>query len=591
MPESSFRFSPNPNRASEIQWRSWGAAAFDEAAVLQRPVLLNLTAVWCHWCHLMDETTYSDPAIIRLINEELISIRVDADRYPHVQDRYIAGGWPTTAFLTPTGEVLWAGTYTEPEQLAAVASSVLGAWRDRRDELELEIGRRRRAFEAAQRRTGGLGLVRREPADDVLTAIQDAFDARNGGFGEAPKFPQTDAIELLYISMSEDERHGVMADQTLDGMLAGELWDCVEGGFFRYATGADWTAPRHEKLLDTNAALLEAYSLGAVLRGRDDWRTIAARTVAWADATLLLDNGLWAGSQSADPAYFAAADGRATMRRPPVDPTIYTSWNARWIGALALAGARLGVTDWTVRAATALETVLSTMSTAGGGLFHYCAPDTDPQHDFLLADTLECIRAALAVAQATGAPCWVATAQRLAHHMEANYWAEDGGFWDRARSDQDIGALRYRERAFEANATAARLLLDLSQVTGERSWHVLAELTLARIGAHAGRYGASGAALAVAIGAFFDGSPAVFVTVPDGTDFAAPAVAAMRQAAFALGVPAVRVWTVSSGHALGPQHFTATVGPAAYVCSRRGCSAPVSAVDRLAAAAAGVVSP
>jgi uncharacterized protein len=106
----SFRFSPRPNRARDVNWRPWGAEAFAEAVATDKPILLNLTAVWCHWCHLMDETTYSEPDLIDLINENLIPVRVDADRHPHVQDRYIAGGWPTNAFLTPTGEVLWSGT-------------------------------------------------------------------------------------------------------------------------------------------------------------------------------------------------------------------------------------------------------------------------------------------------------------------------------------------------------------------------------------------------------------------------------------------------------------------------------------------------
>src|SRR5262245_38098680 len=104
----SFRFSPRPNRADEIHWRAWNADAFAEAVKADKPVLLNLTAMWCHWCHLMDETTYSDHDLIALINDNMIAVRVDADQHPHVQDCYIAGGWPTNAFLTPTGEVLWS---------------------------------------------------------------------------------------------------------------------------------------------------------------------------------------------------------------------------------------------------------------------------------------------------------------------------------------------------------------------------------------------------------------------------------------------------------------------------------------------------
>jgi uncharacterized protein len=583
MPET-FRFSPNPNRASEIAWRPWGPAAFAEATEQGRPVLLHLGAAWCQWCHLMDETTYSDPAVIRLLNDSLVPVRVDADRDPHVQDRYIAGGWPTVAFLTPTGEVLWSGTYTEGQHLTQVAASVLGAWRDRRTELEQEISRRQRAFEAGQGRSSGRGLVRREAADDVLTAMGATFDARNGGFGSEPKFPQPDAVELLYVRAEDDASLGVMADQTLDGMLAGELWDGVEGGFFRYATAADWTAPRREKLLEVNAALLEAYAQGAVLRDRDDWRSIARRIVEWVDGTLLLEGGLWGGSQVADPAYFAAGlEERRRMRPPPVETTLLTTCNARWIGALALAGARLGEDRWIGQAGAALDVLLKEMSAPGGGLWHYREPGAAPRHDFLLADTLECARASLAVAQATGAQRWVETARRLGQHMETAYWAESGGMWERLRTPDDVGALRYRERPFEANAVAARVLLELAQVTGERVWRALAERTLALLGPLAGRYGVSGASFALAATAFFDAPTAVFIVLPADASPSDTPVAALRRAAFALPVPALRVWTVPSGHASGPQRFTAKSEPAAYVLGRRGCTGPVGASGLVAA--------
>src|SRR5215216_1823929 len=216
------RFSPRPNRAREISWRVWGPGAFAEAAAADKPILLNLTAVWCHWCHLMDETTYSTPELIKIINENLIPIRVDADQHPHVQDRYIAGGWPTNAFLTPTGEVLWSGTYVPPEQFGQVSSGVLSAWSDRREELKGEISRRRKALEAARGRHHTVGLVRREAADDVLSATIDAYDERNGGFGVEPKFPYAEALELLLIQGTRDNADYLqMAEHSLDGMLSG----------------------------------------------------------------------------------------------------------------------------------------------------------------------------------------------------------------------------------------------------------------------------------------------------------------------------------------------------------------------------------
>jgi uncharacterized protein len=583
MPDE-LRFSPRPNRAADISWRAWGPAALDQAAAADRPLLLNLSAFWCHWCQRMDETTFSDPAVIRLLNEHFVPVRVDADREPHVQDRYIAGGWPTNAFLTPTGEVLWAGTYVDADQLREVADGVLAAWLERRAELETEIDRRRRALEAARRQTTALGLVRRESADDVTTVLRDTFDARNGGFGTAPKFPTPDAIELLYSAAAEDPSSAAMADQTLDGMLSGGLWDAAGGGFFRYATEADWTAPRYEKLLDINAGMLDAYSLGSLLRNRADWRQTSEAIVAWADSTLADPRtGLWGGSQAADPDYFAADPAaRRELPAPPVDHTVYTNASARWIAALARAGARLGRNDWVDRADIALQALFRLVSAPGGGVFHYSTPVGAVRLDTLLADTLECACAALQLAQATGRADWLQTARRLARHLEQHFWAEDAGFWDRVPSADDIGALRYRERPFELNALAARMLLDLARITGERSWRGLAEGTLARIGPLAGRHGPGGAVFAMAAAEFYEPPPAVVIAVP-GPEHE-PQAADLRRSAALLPVPGLRVWTVPAGHAAGPQHFPATDSATAFLWSHRGCSAPIRSADALTAA-------
>jgi uncharacterized protein len=583
--------TPNPN-SSAIQWRDWCPEAFREAADAGRPVLLNLTAFWCDWCRLMEETTYSDSELAGMVNDTLVPVRVDADRHPHVQDRYIAGGWPTTAFLTPTGEVLWAGTYMDADQFRTAADSVLGAWHGQREQLEQEIGRRRRAAESTRGRGSGSGLVRREPADDVLTAARHDFDARHGGVGTAPKFPLPELIELLYVHGHEDAGCATMADQTLDGMLAGELWDPVEGGFFRYATAADWTEPRYEKLLEVNAGLLDAYALGASMRRREDWRDVAERTVAWVEAVLAMD-GLWASSQRADAGYFAAdATARSALTRPAVDDTVYASANARWIGALAMAGARLDRDDWIARADAALRQLLRLMAAPNGGVFHYRPAGMAPQLEFLLLDTLACARAALALAQATGASEWLDTARGLARHLETRFWRDEGGFSDRIRSEHDIGMLRYADQPFEANAAAARLLLDLGRVGGERRWRALAERTLASIGPLAGRFGTAAALFALATEEFFEPPPSVFIAVPTlagARAHGADAAAALRRAGFSLPVAALRVWTVPADHAVGPQRFPALAEPVAYVWTRRGCAGPIALPEQVTAASATVL--
>lgn len=574
------RFSPRPNRAREINWRIWGAEAFAEAVAADKPILLNLTAVWCHWCHLMDETTYSSPDLIQLINDKLIPVRVDADQHPHVQDRYIAGGWPTNAFLTPTGEVLWSGTYVPEEQLSQVSMGVLGAWDERRAELNLEIDRRRKALEAARSRHHATGLVRREAADDVLSATIDAYDERNGGFGTEPKFPYVDALELLMMLGTRDNPDYLrIAEHSFDGMLAGEMWDEAEGGFFRYATAADWTAPRYEKLLSVNAGMLRAYALGAHVRSRADWKNVSVRIVEWVDRRLAQPDGLWAGSQAADDEYYAPPVA-ARASAPPVDDVIYTNYNAQWIRALAEAGARFGAAEWIASATHGLDTLLATMAAPGNLMFHYCRPGEAPQIGFLLADTAETARACITLAQVTGEATYLAHARRLVGGMEAAFWAEDGGFWERTKGADEVGVLRYRDKPFELNVECGRLLNDLAILAGERSYRGLAERVLAFLSPQAGRYGVAGAAYAVVADEFFE--PPMRIVIA-GTGAGA---AELRNAALQLPIVNRRVWTMPEGGRVGQLNFTRQEAAVAYIASARGTSQPVSQPERLQEAVA-----
>jgi uncharacterized protein len=501
----AFRYSPRPNDAHQIQWRPWRRETFQEAESGDRPVLLVLTAVWCRACQAMDETTFSDPGVIEMVNRDVVAVRVDADRNPHIQDRYIAGGWPTCALLAPTGEVFWSDTYVDGAELRRVVKGVLEAWRNRRAELEGEIQRRRRAMEAARSRRPSVGLVRREAADDVLTGAQEQFDARNGGFGDAPKFVHAESIELL---LTQAERVGnpdwvAMAERTLDGMLAGEIEDPVAGGFFHYALQADWTGPQVEKLLSVNARALAAFAFAADRLERPEWREAAERIVGWVESTLGRD-GLWAGSQYADPVYFAGdATAREGMTSPPVDDTIYATSSAMWIAALADAGRRLGRTDWVERASAGLDALFEIMAAPDDSLIHYQAPGASAPAG-LLVDLLHGARASLGVASAAGRPDALQHARRLVATLERTLWDDGGGFTDHRQGPDSIGALRFRDRPFEENSLAARLLLELARTTGERSYRAMAERILALLSPLAGRYGVEGASFAIAVEEFFE---------------------------------------------------------------------------------------
>src|ERR1700736_2899083 len=139
MGDTAFHFSPRPNRAHEIKWHTWSEEAFEEAGKLDRPILLSISAVWCHWCHVMDETTYSHPGVIDAINKEYVPIRVDNDLRPDINQRYNMGGWPTTAFLTSSGEILTGATYLPPDQMADALVRVAGYYRTHRPEIADQI--------------------------------------------------------------------------------------------------------------------------------------------------------------------------------------------------------------------------------------------------------------------------------------------------------------------------------------------------------------------------------------------------------------------------------------------------------------------
>src|SRR5437660_3990000 len=224
----NFHFSPRPNRAHEINWHGWSEDAFAEASRLKRPILLSISAVWCHWCHVMDETTYSHPGVIDLINREYLAVRVDNDLRPDINQRYNMGGWPTTAFLTSTGEILTGATYMPADQMVDALARVSNYYRTHQPEIAGKVLEGKKRGSSAIARSAG--TLEGTAVDSIVEATKNAYDAEYGGFGSAPKFPQTDAILLLLeqAQLRSDVTLRGMATHTLDRMAAGGTYDHVE---------------------------------------------------------------------------------------------------------------------------------------------------------------------------------------------------------------------------------------------------------------------------------------------------------------------------------------------------------------------------
>src|SRR5437762_6273598 len=356
-PGVTFRFSPRPNRAAEIGWRAWSEKAFQEAQVADKPVLLAISAVWCHWCHVMDETSYSDAEVIRLVNERYVPIRVDNDERPDVNRRYNMGGWPSTVFLTPDGEIVHGGTYVPPDAMRSYLGSVADLWSTQRSELAQRVAElREKENEARAPTSGDLSF---QIVDQVGSLVRGQYDPQFGGFGREPKFPQP---RLLRFLLDEHRRLGypeiaTMRPRTLGAMAGGGMYDHVEGGFFRYSTTRQWEIPHYEKMLEDNAELLSIYAEAHRSFPTAGYDRVVRDVIRWMDAVLWqADKKLWAGSQDADEHYYTldSQEERAKHQTPFVDRTAYAGWNALAASAYWAAWAATGDEAFDARAHEAM---------------------------------------------------------------------------------------------------------------------------------------------------------------------------------------------------------------------------------------------
>jgi len=443
-------FSPRPNRAAEIHWRRWGPQPFEEAKAQGKPVLLGISAVWCHWCHVMDETSYSDDAVIRIINERFVPVRVDNDQRPDVNARYNMGGWPTTVFLTPDGEILHGATYVPPEMFRAMLSQIADFWQDpaRRLDVGAKIAARAEHGPNEPGRAVATAPSDLDPgtARAILTAIERSFDEQYGGFGDEPKFPQTNVLNFLldYFARSKDERARTMAQKTLHAMASGGMYDHVGGGFFRYSTTRDFSVPHFEKMLEDLAGLMLACARAGALFGDERLAKVAADVVRYANANLWNPAfGAYGGSQDADEEYYAKdSAARQSAAKPYVDPTLYASWNAEMARALIISGPLVdGGAAWIERGVAVLESLWSQLLVDGLMARYF---DGQAHVRGLLSDQAWSSLAATSAFSATGERIWLKRASHLIDAADVLYDSHDGAYRDRIQGPADPARLAVR---------------------------------------------------------------------------------------------------------------------------------------------------
>jgi uncharacterized protein len=300
-----------------IDWFEWGDEAFARAKAEDKPILLDIGAVWCHWCHVIDRESYENVETAKIISANFIAVKVDRDERPDVDSRYQSaisaisrqGGWPLTGFLLPDGKPFFGGTYFPPDDqmgrpgFKRVLTAVADSYRNKRADLERAANSISEAVAQAEAFVGARADFDVSVIDEQIASITQMFDIRNGGFGDSPKFPHASAVDLVlerYQQTGEKQLLAV-AETTLEKMARGGVYDQLAGGFHRYSVDERWLVPHFEKMSYDNSELLKNYLHGWQVTQNSALRDTAEGIIGWVNEELSdQQNGGFYASQDAD---------------------------------------------------------------------------------------------------------------------------------------------------------------------------------------------------------------------------------------------------------------------------------------------------
>jgi len=475
------------HRDNPIDWYPWGPEAFDEARRRDVPVMISIGYHTCHWCHVMARESFSDPETGAYVNERLVSIKVDREEHPDVDQHFLTQaaafieqlGWPLTVFATPDGDAFHAATYLPPEQrgetpsFKQVVDAVSTAWSEQKEKVLDGAESLRDAIRAADQQAKDREPIELGPEDwqAIIQHLVEQEDTEHGGLGVAPKFPIAPVLQFLLLT--DDPAATTLASRVLEAMASSPLRDPVDGGFFRYATKRDWSEPHYERMLYDNALLLWCYSsVGATREATgiadflQDTLRIRGGFASAQDSESVIDGAKVEGEY-----YRSDAALREKLQPPARDEKVLAGWNGLALSGLAEAHRR-GVSGYLRQLGDEVATELLATHRDSDGLLHRMSRDGKLSP---AAATLEDYGGlALGLVEwglATGQPRWCLIARDL-----VDLCLTDEGFVAPGGGDPTVHALEAVSGDVSEGATPSGLALmataahGLAQLTGEHRY-------------------------------------------------------------------------------------------------------------------------
>ncbi len=539
-----------------VDWYPWGDEAFDRARAEDKPVLVSIGYSACHWCHVMEHESFEDEDVAAIQNDHFINIKVDMEERPDVDQIYMnfvqmttgRGGWPMNVFLTPEKLPFFGGTYFPPNPRYGMPSwrqiltSIADAFRERRDELQESAANIVSELKKMSVVEPAAGSLSPEMLDAAFVSFTRTFDAANGGFGGAPKFPAAMSLEFLlrYHHRTGDDKALSMVTYSLEKMARGGIYDQLGGGFHRYAVDAVWLVPHFEKMLYDNAQLIRVYLHTYQVTGDEFFKRIAVECLEYVCREMLDPSGGFYSTQDADSegeegkffvwtpeeisevlgddvarefcrAFDVTAGGnfeghnilnikdqalagkdrfddarkklfehREERIKPFRDEKILTAWNGLMLAAFADAAGALGDDRYLSIAKKNAGFILTELQKNGRLLRTW--KDGKAKLNGYVEDYANVADGLVELFQVSGDAEYLTEAKRLADLMITEFWdAESGGFFFTSNDHEQLVVRNkdlYDNATPSGNSVAADVLLKLAKLTGDDKYERFAVTVL-----------------------------------------------------------------------------------------------------------------